>query len=295
MTVALRAPQTVIGEDTMRTPKSRALGRALREARDDKGLQLREFAEQLGRDPGTLSRWETGERTPRSDQVAQILALLGVNGERYEEIINLTQGTHASQWLAVSLPEQRQQMAMLVDLEQSATTITEVSPLLVPGLLQTTPYIQAIMSGGTVPYAEIAARVTIRVGRKDVVTRRNPVQFAGLVGEAALRQLIGNREIMIEQLRELLDLSNRSNVDLRVIPYDSGWHPALEGPFIMIESKHATPVVQLENRRSLLFLHEDDDVDPYRRAIDMVRGAAAGPTDSAALIAEYIKKWEKSR
>jgi hypothetical protein len=48
---------------------------------------------------------------------------------------------------------------------------------------------------------------------------------------------------------------------MRVIPYDSGWHPALEGPFIMIESKQATPVVQLENR-------------------------------STALIKEYINRWE---
>jgi hypothetical protein len=61
--------------------------------------------------------------------VAQILTRLGVNGQRYEEIINLTEGIQVSQWLAVSLPKQRH-------LEQSAT---QVAPLLVPGLLQTTP------------------------------------------------------------------------------------------------------------------------------------------------------------
>jgi hypothetical protein len=84
-----------------------------------------------------LSRWATGERTPRLDQVAQILALLGVNGERYEEIIGRTEGTRASRWLALTLPEQHEQLNALVDLEQSATTITDVSPLLIPGLLQT--------------------------------------------------------------------------------------------------------------------------------------------------------------
>lgn len=276
----------------MRTPKSRALGRALRQAREDTGLKLRELAERLGRDPGVLSRWETGERTPRPDQVAQILTLLGVNGEAFEEIIHLTQGTREAQWLAVTLPEQRQQLAALVDLEQTATAITEVSPLLIPGLLQTTPYIKAIMTGGSVPLDDIAMRVAIRVGRKDVITRARPVQFAGLIGEAALRQLIGSRAIMVEQLRYLLEMADRSNVDMRVVPYDSGWHPALEGPFIMIESKQATPVVQLENRRSLLFLHEDDDVDLYRQAVVMVRNAALGPTDSTALIKEYINRWE---
>lgn len=276
----------------MRTPKSRALGRALRQARQDRDLKLRDFAEQLGRDPGMLSRWETGERTPRPDQVAQILALLGVNGDQFEEIIHLTEGTQASQWLAVSLPERRRQFEALLDLEQSATKITEVGPLLVPGLLQTTAYIRAIMTGGSVPLGEIAARVAVRVGRKEILARPNPVHLAALIGEAALHQVIGNREIMAEQLRYILEMTRRSNVDARVIPYGSGWHPGLEGPFLLVESKHATPVVQLENRRTVLFLHEDDDVDTYRRAIEMISREAMSSDDSTSLIAEYVNRWE---
>lgn len=275
----------------MRTPKSRALGRALRQARQDRGLKLRDFAQQLGRDPGMLSRWETGERTPRPDQVAQILTLLGVNGDDYEEIIHLTHGTQASQWLAVSLPEQRQQFAALLDLEQSATTITHVAPLLIPGLVQTTAYIRAIMIGGAPP-DEVAARVAIRVGRKEILARPDPVQFVGFIGEAALSQMVGSREIMADQLRHLIDMSQRSNVDIRVVPYNSGWHPGLEGPFLLIESRQATPVVQLENRRSLLFLHEDDDVDSYRQAAKMVHRVALSPADSTGLISEYINRWE---
>jgi transcriptional regulator with XRE-family HTH domain len=278
----------------MRTPKSRALGKALREARLDKGIKLRDFAVQLGRDPGMLSRWETGERTPRLDQVAQILTLLGINGDRFDEIINLTEGTHASQWLAVSLPEQRQQFAALLDLEASATKITHVAPLLVPGLLQTSAYIRAIMTGGAPP-SEVPTRVALRIGRKDILDRLHPVQFLGLVGEATLSQLIGSREVMAEQLRHLLTMAERSNVDLRVIPYDSGWHPALEGPFLLIESKRATPVVQLENRRTLLFLHEDQDVDTYRQATQRVLQVAMGPQDSLGLISEYAKRWETRR
>lgn len=277
----------------MRTPKSRALGRALREARQERGLKLRELAEQLGRDPGMLSRWETGERTPRPDQVAQILTRLNVSGDTYEEIIRLTEGTRDSQWLAVTLPEQRQGFATLVDLEQSATTITQVSPLLMPGLLQTTPYIQAIMNGGTVPPGDVAIRVAVRAGRRDVLSGSHPAQLVGLVGEAALRQLIGNRQVMSEQLRYLLTMAKRSNVDLRVIPYDTGWHPGLEGPFIMIESKQATPVVQLENRKSLLFLHEDDDVSPYRQAVEMIQRMALDREVSASLITDYAERWEK--
>lgn len=120
-----------------RTLKARALGSALRQAREEKGLLLRELASAIKRDIGVLSRWETGERTPKPELVAQILTRLDVDGDRYDEIMTLAYGTDESQWVATTLPEQRQQMAAYVDWEQNASRIVEVAPLLVPGLLQT--------------------------------------------------------------------------------------------------------------------------------------------------------------
>lgn len=51
-----------------RTPKARALGAALRQAREDKNLLLRELATAINRDIGVLSRWGTGERTPNRNR-----------------------------------------------------------------------------------------------------------------------------------------------------------------------------------------------------------------------------------
>jgi transcriptional regulator with XRE-family HTH domain len=59
-----------------RPPTAHALGRALRHAREDGGLTLRELGAKLERDHGVISRWETGERTPRPDQVAQFLTFV---------------------------------------------------------------------------------------------------------------------------------------------------------------------------------------------------------------------------
>ncbi len=134
----------------------------------------------------------------------------------------------------------------------------------------------------------------MRIGRKDVLTRPEPVPLAAFVGEGALRQLIGTREVMAEQLRHLRDAMEWPNVDLRVIPFDSGWHPALEGPCLVIDSKESAPVVHLELRDSVLFLHEEDDVNRYRRAIEKVDGVALNLRDSAEVIAGYIQRWENA-
>lgn len=278
----------------MKTPKARALGRALREAREGTGRKLRAFADELGRDPGLLSRWETGERAPTPEQVAQILTLLGVNGARFDEIITLAQGTTDPRWLAITLPEQSQQFNALLDLEESAKRIINVTPLLMPGLLQTNDYIRAMFTIGAPP-GEAAARVASRIGRKEVLNRPDPPHLLALVGEAVLAQMIGSPEIMVGQLRHLAEMASWSTVDVRVISFASDWHPGLEGPFVIIEPRQATPVVQLENRRSLLLLHEEADVAPYQEAAERVLAVALSPDDSARLIADHATRWEKAR
>lgn len=277
------------------TPKARALGTALREAREGTGKTLRQLAVELGRDHTLLSRWETGQRAPRTTDVAQVLTLLGVIGERYDEILEMAEGTDAPQWLAVSLPEQQQHMRTLLDFEDSAEVITTVSPLLIPGLLQAPGYVKAIMAAGGVPAAEIPTRVAVRIGRQATIAGRAPTKLVAYIGESALRWVVGSPDVMADQLEHLLDVGRRPNIDLRAIPYASGWSPAMEGPFTLIDPKAdqerpSMPVVHIENRRSGLFLHEVEDVDTYRQAVDAVQVAAMSPTATEGLIAAVIKE-----
>ncbi|MGQ0841877.1 helix-turn-helix domain-containing protein [Actinokineospora sp.] len=294
-----------------RTPKARALGAALRQAREEKHLVLREVAAAISRDIGVLSRWETGDRTPKPEQVAQILTKLDIDGDRYDEIMTLAYGTNESQWVATTLPEQRQQMAAYVDWEQKASRIVEIAPLLIPGLLQTSEYIQAIMTAAGVPSGEIASRVTSRIGRREVINRKNPADLLVLLGRAALNQDIGGKVATIEQLQHLLEMAARPNVELRVVPEHCGWHPGLEGEFVLIESSRATAmqnavmakrtpaskssIVFVGTRRSVLMLHEDGDVDAYKRAIDKIQKVSLRPDASVNVIAELHNRMEKYR
>ena len=259
-----------------RTPKARALGAALRQAREEKGLLLRELAAAINRDLGVLSRWETGERTPKPEMVAQILTKLGVEGEPFDDIMTLAYGTDESQWVATTLPEQRVQMAAYVDWEQNATRIVEVAPLLVPGLLQISDYIRAIMTAGGVPTGEIEQRITNRIGRREVIGKVNPAKLLVLLGQNVLDHDIGGPQVTVAQTRHLLEKAAQPNIDLRIVPERSGWHPGLEGAFKVIEAdrrvgaRGIASIVFMETRRSVLMLHEHSDVDAYKRAVDKV-------------------------
>jgi transcriptional regulator with XRE-family HTH domain len=286
-----------------RTPKAQALGAALRQAREDKELLLRELAAMIKRDIGVVSRWETGDRTPKPEQVAQILTKLEVDGERYDEIMTLAYGTNESQWVAITLPEQRQQLAALVDWEHRATRIVEVAPMVVPGLLQTSDYIRGIMTAAGVPEGEIALRVASRLGRAEAITRSKPADLLVLLGQAALNQDIGGRATMLGQLDHLLEMAARPNIELRVVPDHRGWHPGLEGSFILIDAARpasarraavtSASIVFVGTRRSELMLHEEQDVAAYRQALDRVLAVSLEPEPSAKFISEVRKRMEK--
>ena len=267
-----------------RTPKAQALGAALRRARELQGLTTRDLATRIGRNHGEISRWETGDRAPKPEHVAQVLTALTIIGDPYDEVMSLAYDTNAPLWVATTLPALRQQFAAYMEMEQRAVEIIEVLPSLIPGLLQTRRYAHAVMSN--LPPDEIVTRVNIRIGRQDVITREDPVRLTAFIGEAAIHQSIGDRSIMIEQFQHLLKMSQRTNIRVRVMPFNSGWHPGIEGPFIFF---HPENLVHLELRRSLVFLHEQDDVHPYKAALNAIDKVALAPEASARLITDRME------
>lgn len=271
-----------------KTPKGMRLASALRIAREERHITLRDLGERTGRNSGALSRYETGDRTPKPEDVAQILTAMGVVGDKYNEIMSLANDTDAPGWVAWSLPEQRQHLAAMVDAEQSASEIQSVAPSMFPGLLQSKEYTTAIMSAGGVPAVEVVTRVAIRLGRRDVITRPDPATLTAYVGEAALYWMVGGVRVMLTQLRYALDLCSRSNVHFHVTPFRAGWNPALEGGFQRFDS-----VIHMDNRRSGVFLHENDDVRAYVEAAEWIRRVSCDETESRQIVTARIEELEK--
>ena len=189
---------------TSGTPKAKALGARLRQARASSGLTVRALADRLGLSHSAISRWETGARNPKPEDVASVLAATGVSGDERTELLEMARGANGPHWLSSHSGDRERQLAALLDFEREAARITDVSPMLIPGLLQTADYARAIMVAGRIPTAEVETRVLVRVGRREAMTRRNPASLHSLIGEAALRQRIGGDRVIVDQLHHLL-------------------------------------------------------------------------------------------
>lgn len=276
------------------TPRARALAAALRSARENAGVGQRELARQLGMKHPQISYWERGQRLPKLEDVAGILACLGVVGAERGRILEIARNATEHNWLTAGTPGMSPGLAGVLDCEKTARAITDWSLSVVPGLLQTSDYARAIMVAADLPSSEIEPRVMMRMARRDVLTRRTPAELTALVGEDALREVIGSDDITADQLRHLLTLSEMSTVTLRVVPARCGWHPGLCGPFVIYDFDDTPSIVHLEHYRSSAFLYEAPDVADYRVAAARVRELALAPEDSTTLIAQIAEEMEKT-
>jgi transcriptional regulator with XRE-family HTH domain len=256
------------------------LGQQLRQLRGVVGL--RELARRTGIDHSALSRYESGHRTPSSEQLAKILDSLAVESAERERLLALARRDGPGE-LVTGIPSIGRQLAQLIGYERAATRITEVAPLLIPGILQTRDYARAVLGEG--PDTDL--RVRLRVERAEILTRaEHPVELRVIVHVEALTRPVAPPEIVRMQLLHLLHMAELPNITVQVVPdHATGWMPSLAGPFIVIEFDGAPPLVHLEHFRASAFLWEDTDVRSFVAAAKEITHTAMTPARSTEVIA----------
>jgi hypothetical protein len=174
-------------------------------------------------------------------------------------------------------------------LEQEATALSFFHSSVIPGLLQTPDYTRALHSSA-VPVLENSAveeRVEERRRRQRILSPEDPPQVEVVLDEAVLHRPVGGPVVMSEQLTHLVEEAGRSNVTVQVVPFGAGAHPALENNFTILEfDGPVPPVVYVEGLAGPMYLERQQDVERYELVLEMLRGAALSPQDSAGLVAK---------
>ncbi|MCX2730193.1 helix-turn-helix transcriptional regulator [Saccharopolyspora sp. NFXS83] len=280
---------------TAGTPRARALSAALRDARETRGVGLRVLARQLEFSHTQISHWETGYRVPGVETVAMILTALRVSAGERERILDLARNLGEPSWLTVGTAGIPQQLAGAIECERAASAISEWSPMVVPGLLQTADYSRALLEGIDLSKEDLDARVIARAGRGEVLNERDPLRFEALISEAVVHEPIGSARTMRTQVEHLIDISAKPNVTIRVVPLRVGWHPGWSGPFVVYEFPDAPAVVHFEHYSSGVFVPVEHDVREYRKAVRKIHDIAMDPTGSLDCLAKALKVWEVDR
>jgi transcriptional regulator with XRE-family HTH domain len=276
-----------------RPATARELGAQLRAHRKAADLSLRALEKLVGMSNAKISLWENGHRLPSLDDLDQVLDALNVTGDERERLIGMRREAEGPGQLVAGAPTIGAQLAKLIEQEQVARRITEIAPLLVPGLLQTADYARAILSG----HPDTDTRVALRMGRREILTRsRSPVEFHALIDDEVLGRSIAPPTVMVEQLRHLLKMADLSNITIQLVrSTHAGYTPMLAGPFILLEFETASPIVHLEHHRASASLWDEGDVRSFKDAVEQITNAAMTPERTTEIIKELVSGMEKKK
>lgn len=268
------------------TVRIRLVGEQLRRHREFSKLTIAQAARRIGVTASKLSRMETGKLHQKCDEVAGLLGVYGVTGEDRRHLLELAQIANRPGLWQPNTFSYAQRVATLQLLESHAIRLTNFESGLIPGLLQTVPYIQALMRGvGRLDDEdEIGERVASRVHRQAILRKSGAPDFLAVIAENALHNIVGDKEIMRDQLIYLTEAAQRRNIMVRVIPRSATNHAGFEGPFHRLQFPDRAGVILVGNRTGSIFLEEDADLMTFNLVLVDLLSVALSPEESIASI-----------
>lgn len=240
----------------------------------------------LGIDRGRISNMESGQRGISEERLRTLACNCGCTDAAYvEALVHLSQPSQG--WwerYRGSLPPG---MLDIAELEANSPRMRIWDIVHIPGLLQTSDHALAVfrLAIPPLPEHEIALRLAQRTERQQVIMGDDAPQYTAILHEAALRMRFGGLDVVRGQLRHLLDVSERDNVTVVVVPFDCGGFPAAGQTVLYADG--AVPqldTVQVDSSHGPDFLYADSQLAKYRAQLDWLEEQALSPNRSRDFI-----------
>lgn len=281
------------------TSRRRHLGRELRKIRNQKELSAEQVAKTLGWGESKVLDIEGAKRQKTNPRdVDDLCRVYGVDEKRHAELRALAEDSKSVGWWQTYKGMMPPEYATLIEFEEEAAKVSAASLGMVPGLAQTPAYARALMIDGPVKLSEqeIESRVEIRAKRQEILTASDdPTVLWAVLDEAVVRRTVGEPEVMRGQLERLMELAHLPNVTLQVVPFSAGAHPAIAGPFSILESPSDedglpdTATVYLETVVSQVLMEDQQQVQVYETAFQRAIAKALPVAATIALIAQAAR------
>ncbi|MEV6740117.1 helix-turn-helix transcriptional regulator [Streptomyces sp. NPDC051104] len=265
------------------------LGSHLRRLREARGITREQAGYSIRASESKISRMELGRVSFKTRDVEDLLTLYGITDEAERtSLLSLAKEANVAGWWHSYSDVLPNWFPTYVGLEGAAHLIRSYEVQFVHGLLQTEAYAHAVVSRGMkgASAEDIDRRVALRLERQKYLVSENAPQFHVVIDEAALRRPYGDRQVMRGQLQHLIDISERPNVRLQVMPFSLGGHSGESGSFAILSFSESdlSDVVYLEQLTSALYLDKREDVTQYEAAMKELQQDSPGPDESRDLL-----------
>jgi transcriptional regulator with XRE-family HTH domain len=265
-----------------------ALGQRLRTIRKDARITARALAQEAGWHETKCSQLQSGNRPASEEDIRTWTRICGAEAEADDLIATARniEGMYV-EW-------RRLQSAGLTRLQQRKAPLFEQTRSFkiycsnfMPGVLQEPGYIAALFTLITDFHGtknDVDAAVAARLDRSKVIREGNHT-FAILLEEAVLRYHLGDDEVMLAQLVQLLSGMSFPSVSLGIIPESVPRSMWPVETFNVYDDK----LVSIELLGAQVTITAPSEVDVYVRAFSALSGMAVKGKAARSLITAAIE------
>jgi transcriptional regulator with XRE-family HTH domain len=189
--------------------------------REKHGLTLDQFGRIMGVARSSVCNMEACRQRPQDDQMKKLDEKFGT-GILFRLLLWFARMAHDPDWFR-----------QYSEYERQARSLRFYHGQAVPLPLQTDGYTSALVKESTTrdPEGEMAERLE----RKASVMEREPAPDIWVIlDEGVLARQVGGQDIMADQLRHLLEMSEQGHVIVRVVPFSAGANLGVDGSLQII-------------------------------------------------------------
>jgi transcriptional regulator with XRE-family HTH domain len=269
------------------TLRSQWLGKHLRELRETAGLTLKEAGEYLQRDASTVSRFEAGLYPARTADVVALLDLYGIADlTQRDGLIRLSREVWQSGWWDAYSEDMPLGIVHYAWLEPRAKKIHSFDTMVIPGLLQTRDYMEAVIRADDVDVADeqINRWIEFRLERQKLLATTDAPELSTILDERTVRRVIGGPEVMRQQLTQLAKFASQPRIEIRLLPFSTGAHASPDGSFRIFELPEPYAAIAYAPTPAGAIYLESEAADKLKMKYDRIRHDALSTDESLDLI-----------
>jgi transcriptional regulator with XRE-family HTH domain len=269
------------------------VGAELRRLREAANLSGEQVASALEWSQAKVSRIETGRTAFTVKDTARLLGLYGVTDDVRAELLAATaEDTGESAWIVRAGGFPRRQ-GSIASLEVVTKRIRQYQPLLVPGLLQTREYAEAVATAAGATNPGFIA--TARMQRQEILSNKNAPTLEVILDARALLCRVASVDVLRNQIDHLVRQAQHAVVKLNVIPLGADYAVVSAVAFTIFDFRFkASPsVVWIEAPAGDIYFSAPDDVEQHRKLFSRLHDVALSITDSVSYLPQLATEVER--
>jgi len=286
---------------TLSVPRTQ-VARILMKLHQESGLYIKEVAEQINLHHTTVTKMLKGQPCNlKPIYLDKLCDVYHATAATREDLKTLAVEAESARdwWYDYNDVVSPDRLDVYINLEGTASTLTMFQSARVPGLLQTEEYARALLrTAADLTPEEVERHVQVRMRRQAILTE-NGTTLDAILDEGVIRRSFANTALAADHLRHIVEVSHRSNVHIRLVPFDIGIYSGTEsGPFVILEFDKPTdpdpeaPVVFVETGAGSgnLYLQKPEQVARYRRSWADIERAALSTAKTRAYLSKITKE-----